>query len=45
MLDALGVGSLDTEGLRGGSWEPPLRCLSERSANDALRAAHLLHVR
>ncbi len=45
VLDALGVGTLDTEGLRGGSWEPLLRCLSECSANDALRAEHLLHVR
>jgi alpha-D-ribose 1-methylphosphonate 5-triphosphate diphosphatase len=45
VLDALGVGEIDPESLRGSTWNTLLKCLNECIAHDVLRAEHLLHVR
>ena len=45
VLDALGVGEVDSESLRGSAWKPLLRCLHECTEHDVLRAEHLLHAR
>ena len=45
VLDALGVGEIDLESLRGRTWNTLLDCLQECTTHDALRSEHLIHVR
>lgn len=45
VLDALGVGEVEADSLRGGAWSSLLGCLDECIEHDALRAEHLLHAR
>ena len=45
VLDALGVGEMDQDSLRGSSWTPVVQALDFAAAQDLLRADHHLHVR
>lgn len=45
VLDALGVGDADPDGLRGSTWETVVQTLQECTEQGWLRADHHLHVR